>query len=111
MIDEIKRDLDAVASLIAEVSARGACYVSFDMDSIDPAYAPGTGTPVPGGMTSYEALALTRAIVGTHVVGADVVEISPDHDVSGITALLAATWLTQLLANVAASRRDAGAGK
>lgn len=105
MIDEIKRTPDAVAALIGAFGARGKCYVSFDMDGVDPAYAPGTGTPVPGGMTSYEALFLLRQLVGASIVGADVVEISPDHDPSGNTALLAATVLTEILSAVAKSRR------
>jgi agmatinase len=104
MIDEVKRDLAAVARLVAEVSQRGACYVSFDMDGVDPAYAPGTGTPVPGGLTSYEALQLLRAVAGGGLVGADVVEISPDHDVSGITSLLAVSVLGEILAALAAAR-------
>ena len=106
MIDEVKADCAGVARLIAEVSARAACYVSFDMDGVDPAYAPGTGTPVPGGLTSHEALLLLRAVSGTHVVGGDVVEISPDHDVSGITALLAVSVLGELLAALAQARSD-----
>jgi agmatinase len=108
-IDEVKRDPSAVQARIDEVSRRGACYVTFDMDSVDPAYAPGTGTPVPGGLTSHEALTLVRALHGGHVVGADVVEISPDHDVAGNTALLAATLLAQLLAAVAHARSSQGA--
>ena len=79
-------------------------YISFDMDGLDPAYAPGTGTPVPGGMTSYEALDLVRATIGFDMVGMDIVEISPEHDPSGNTALLAATVLTEMLAAVAATR-------
>jgi agmatinase len=104
MIDEIKRDLVGTLRLIAEVSARGATYVSFDMDGVDPAYAPGTGTPVPGGLTSYEALQLLRAISGNFIVGADVVEISPDHDVAGITSLLAVSVLGEILAALAEAR-------
>jgi agmatinase len=104
MIDEIKRDLEAVGREIAEVSQRGKCYVSFDMDAVDPAYAPGTGTPVPGGLTSYEALFLVRALGGAKMVGADLAEISPDHDPTGNTALLAATVLAELLAGYARSR-------
>jgi agmatinase len=104
MIDEIKRDLAAVEAQLKALAGRGKFYVSFDMDSVDPAYAPGTGTPVPGGLTSYEALSLVRALGGLDIVGCDVVEISPDHDVSGITALLAATVLAELLAGVARSR-------
>ena len=106
MIDEVKDDCRAVARLIAEVSARGTCYVSFDMDGVDPAYAPGTGTPVPGGLTSYEALQLLRAISGTRMVGGDVVELSPDHDVSGITALLAVSVLGEMLAALAEAKSN-----
>jgi agmatinase len=104
MIDEVKRDGAAVARLVREVSQRGPCYVSFDMDGVDPAYAPGTGTPVPGGLTSYEALVLMRSVSGDALIGADVVEISPDHDVSGITALLAVTVIGELLAALAQAR-------
>ncbi|MBK8172116.1 MAG: agmatinase [Sandaracinaceae bacterium] len=109
MMDEIRNDLGAVAREIQARAGTGKYYVSFDMDGLDPAYAPGTGTPVPGGMNSYEALALTRALVGLDVVGIDIVEISPDHDPSGNTTLLAATLLTEMLASVAATR-IAGAG-
>jgi agmatinase len=104
MIDEIKRELARVETELAGLRTRGAFYVSFDLDALDPAYAPGTGTPVPGGMTSYEALVLVRALVGIHIVGCDVVEISPDHDPSGNTALLAASLLTELLATIARTR-------
>lgn len=104
MIDEVKTDLAGVARAIAEVGKRGKCYVSFDLDSVDPAYAPGTGTPVPGGLTSYEALVLVRALAGTRMVGADIVEISPDHDRTGNTALLAASILAEILAAYAAGR-------
>jgi agmatinase len=104
MIDEIKHDLAGTLRLIAEVSARGLTYVSFDMDGVDPAYAPGTGTPVPGGLTSFEALQLLRAVWGKSIVGADVVEISPDHDSSGITSLLAVSVLGEILAALAEAR-------
>lgn len=104
MIDEIKRDLLGTLRVIAEVSQRGPTYVSFDMDGVDPAYAPGTGTPVPGGLTSYEALQLLRAVSGNFIVGGDVVEISPDHDVSGITSLLAVSVLGEILAALAEAR-------
>jgi agmatinase len=105
MIDEIKDDLPGIAREIGAIAARGKCYVSFDLDSVDPAYAPGTGTPVPGGLTSYEALKLVRALAGAPMVGADIVEISPDHDRTGNTALLAASVLAEILAAYAAGRR------
>jgi arginase family enzyme len=104
MIDAIKRDPNVVKEKLARFRELGAVYVSFDMDSVDPAYAPGTGTPVPGGLTSFEALDLLRTLVGVQIVGLDVVEISPDHDPSGNTALLAATVLTQMLACLSATR-------
>jgi agmatinase len=104
MIDELKRDFARVEAELARLAGRGAFYLSFDMDSLDPAYAPGTGTPVPGGLTSYEALSAVRALCGVQIVGCDVVEISPDHDPSGNTALLAATLLAEMLATVAKTR-------
>ncbi|MEY4513638.1 MAG: Arginase [Pseudomonadota bacterium] len=104
-VDAIKRDLSAVCASLARFRDYGPVYVSFDMDCMDPAYAPGTGTPVPGGLNSYEALTIARSLVGIDVVGLDVVEISPDHDPSGNTSLLAATMLAQLLASLAETRR------
>ena len=105
MVDEIKRDLPRVERRAAQARAvAGTFYVSFDLDALDPAYAPGTGTPVPGGLTSYEALSLVRALAGVTIVGCDVVEISPDHDPTGNTALLAATLLAELLAAIAKTR-------
>ncbi|MBL0920982.1 MAG: agmatinase [Phycisphaerales bacterium] len=72
-------------------------YVTFDVDVVDPAYAPGTGTPSLGGMTSAEALGLLRSFAGVNVVGGDVVEVLPDRDVSGITALLAAHAMFEII--------------
>jgi agmatinase len=104
MIDEIKRELPRIEAELAGLKGRGPFYVSFDLDALDPAYAPGTGTPVPGGLTSYEALCLVRALAGVEIVGCDIVEISPDHDATGNTALLAASVLAELLAAIAKTR-------
>jgi len=83
----------------------GPVYCSFDIDAVDPAYAPATGTPEVGGLTSYEALALLRALAGVDVVGADVVEVSPPYDGPGqVTALLAANVLFELVSVIALSR-------
>ncbi|MEM1072276.1 MAG: agmatinase [Planctomycetota bacterium] len=86
--------------------AGGPVYLSFDIDCIDPAYAPGTGTPCVGGFTSAEALMLIRACAGANIVGADVVEVLPDRDVAGNTALLAAHVAFEILACDAVRRRD-----
>ncbi len=77
-------------------------YVTFDIDSVDPAFAPGTGTPEVGGLTSYEAQALVRALAGLNVVACDVVEVAPQFDGPGqITALLAANIMFELLCVIA----------
>jgi guanidinopropionase len=75
----------------------GPTYVSFDIDSHDPAYAPGTGTPEVGGLTSLEAQLLIRGLRGLNLVGADVVEVSPPFDPSGVTALTGASMMFELL--------------
>lgn len=72
-------------------------YVSFDIDCVDPAFAPGTGTPSIGGLTSAQVLRLLRRLVGLDIVGADVVEVLPDRDPQGITALLAAHVAFEIL--------------
>jgi agmatinase len=80
----------------------GPVYCSFDIDAVDPAYAPATGTPEVGGLTSFEALCLVRGLRGLDLVGADVVEVSPPFDGPGqITSLLAANLLFELLSLLA----------
>ena len=72
-------------------------YVTYDIDSLDPAYAPGTGTPEIGGLTSAQAMELIRALRGLNIVGCDLVEVSPPYDPSGNTALTAANLVYELL--------------
>lgn len=84
---------------------RTETYLTFDIDCIDPAFAPGTGTPSIGGFSSAEALGILRSLRGVNIVGADVVEVLPDRDVSGITALLAAQVMFEVLCLDAAGRR------
>lgn len=79
-------------------------YISFDIDCVDPAFAPGTGTPCVGGFTSAEILTVLRSVKGANIVGADVVEVLPDRDVAGITALLAAHVMFEILCLDAATR-------
>jgi agmatinase len=101
-IEEIKaRGSDWVAERLARL-AGGPVYCSFDIDAVDPAYAPATGTPEVGGLTSYEALAMVRALRPLDLRGADVVEVSPPYDGPGaITGLLAANLLFELLSVLA----------
>ncbi|MBU6374441.1 MAG: agmatinase [Bdellovibrionales bacterium] len=76
-------------------------YVSFDVDGVDPAYAPGTGTPVVGGMTSREALDAVRKLKGLQICGANVVEISPPYDHAELTSLLGAALIFEFLSLMA----------
>lgn len=80
-------------------------YISFDIDCLDPAFAPGTGTPVAGGMSTFEALQTMRGLRGLNVIGGDVVEVSPPYDPAGITALAGATIMFEILCLAAESRR------
>lgn len=72
-------------------------YLTFDIDSLDPAFAPGTGTPEPGGLTIWQALEIVRGCAGLNLVGADLVEVSPPYDPSGNTALTGANLLYEML--------------
>jgi guanidinopropionase len=82
----------------------GPTYISFDIDGLDPVYAPGTGTPEIGGITTKEAQALLRGLRGLNLIGADVVEVSPPFDSSGNTALVAATIMYEILCLLAESK-------
>ena len=86
--------------LMEEVRAKiGAapCYLSFDIDSLDPAFAPGTGTVEPGGLTIWQGLEIVRGCAGLNLVGGDLVEVSPPYDRSGNTALIGANLLYEML--------------
>ncbi|MDO9325668.1 MAG: agmatinase [Methanoregula sp.] len=78
-------------------------YVSFDIDCLDPAFAPGTGTPVAGGMSTFEVLQTLRGLKGLNIIGGDLVEVSPPYDSAGITALAGATILFEILCLAAGS--------
>jgi guanidinopropionase len=111
-IDEFHRmGIDAVVAEARRVAGDGATYVSFDVDALDPVYAPGTGTPEIGGLTTLEAQRMVRGLQGLNLVGGDVVEVSPPFDASGGTALVAATMMFEILCVLAesVSRRNAAA--
>lgn len=85
-------------------------YVTFDIDSLDPAFAPGTGTPEFGGLTPIQAQTLVRGLDGLNLVGADVVEVSPPFDYANITALAGATMAYELLCILAKARGHSPSG-
>jgi arginase family enzyme len=88
--------------------ATGAAYMTFDIDSVDPAFAPGTGTPEVGGLTSHEAQRLVRGLAGLSLVGGDIVEVSPLFDGPGhITSVLAANLMFEFLCALARDTRSA----
>jgi agmatinase/proclavaminate amidinohydrolase len=98
------------ADLIRERVGNRPVYVSVDIDVVDPAFAPGTGTPAPGGLTSREVLALLRCVGDLRPVGFDVMEVSPPYDQSGITAVLATEIGAELLYQFARAHAELRAG-
>ena len=99
---------DACIAAIHERVGERKCYVSFDIDFLDPAFAPGTGTPVVGGFSTHDALRLIRGLAGLNIVGMDVVEVSPPYDHSELTALAGASIAQELLAAYASRFPDRG---
>jgi agmatinase len=96
---------DAVAARIREIVGEGLCYLSFDIDALDPAFAPGTGTPVWGGLASWQAAAVLRALAGIDLKGGDVVEVSPPYDTTGATAVAGAHVAMELICLFGWTRR------
>ncbi len=97
----VRSGCEAVIRQAREVVGDGPVYVSFDVDSLDPAFAPGTGTPVAGGLSSREALAILRRLGGRKLIGGEGVEVAPPYDHADITAIAASTvamYYTGLLA-------------
>ena len=99
-VDAHETGAAAVAARIRSVVGTGATYLSFDVDALDPAFAPGTGTPEIGGLASWQAQAILRRLGGLDWVGMDVVEVAPAYDTAEITALAAATIVWEYLALV-----------
>lgn len=96
---------EAIAARMRDIVGDGPSYVTFDIDCLDPSAAPGTGTPVIGGLSTWQAQEILRNLAGLDVVGMDVVEVSPPYDHSEITALAGATIANDLLALHAAGKR------
>jgi len=95
-VDDIKK---RGAEFLSEIPqfVSGPCYLSFDVDCLDPAYAPGTGTPVPGGLSTYEVQQILRHLKIKNLVGADVVEVNPSYDSGDISSLVAVDVMFEIL--------------
>jgi guanidinopropionase len=89
----VKRVIDEARRVVGI----GPTYISFDVDGLDPVYAPGTGTPEVGGFSSMEAQFMIRGLKGLNLIGGDVVEVAPPFDPSGNTALVGATMMFEIL--------------
>jgi guanidinopropionase len=101
----VSRIIDEARRVVGD----GPTYISFDVDGLDPVYAPGTGTPEVGGITTLEAQRLLRGLRGLNLIGGDVVEVSPPYDPSGNTALVGATMMFEILCLIADRHFGAGA--
>src|SRR3546814_2476491 len=95
-----------VAAHVAQVVGDNPAYLTFDIDFLDPAFAPGTGTPVAGGISTLKAFAILRALAGLDIRSADVVEVAPAYDSSDLTALAGATAALHCLALMAARSEE-----
>lgn len=108
-----RNGIDAAVAIARERAGDAPVYLSFDIDALDPAFAPGTGTPVSGGLASWQALELIRGLGGLDHVGMDLVEVAPAYDHAEITAIAAATiayeWLCLLA--IAAGATPAPVGR
>jgi agmatinase len=96
---------EAVANRVLDIVGNQPTYLTFDIDCLDPAFAPGTGTPVPGGLSSAQALDILRRLVPVNLIGMDVVEVAPSYDHAEITALSAAHIAAEMLCVLSAKRR------
>jgi len=110
--DELPRlGIDATITRMREVVGAGPAYISFDIDSLDPGFAPGTGTPEVGGLAPREAMALIRGAAGLDIIGGDVVEVAPAYDPTTATAQTAAQMLFEIVSVVAMARVRGVMGK
>lgn len=107
-MDELMRlGIDATIARMRDVVGSGPAYISFDVDSLDPGFAPGTGTPEVGGLAPREVMALIRGAAGLDIVGGDVVEVAPAYDATTATAQAAAQMLFEIVTVIAMARARA----
>ncbi|XDZ65251.1 agmatinase [Alphaproteobacteria bacterium LSUCC0684] len=107
-----RNGIDATLNAILERVGDAPCYISFDIDCLDPAFAPGTGTPVPGGLATWQALELIRGLAPLNMIGFDLVEVSPAYDHADVTAMAAANiahdWLAVMAGKAGATSHPVG---
>jgi guanidinopropionase len=105
-VEEVKeRGVEAIAQEARTILGDGPVYLTFDIDSIDPAFAPGTGTPEIAGLSSFEAVSLLRQFRNLNYVGADMVEVSPPFDLGGLTSMAGATVMYEILCLLAEAQQ------
>ncbi|MBX6343257.1 MAG: agmatinase, partial [Thermomicrobiaceae bacterium] len=105
--DDVRREgIPATLAAIHRRLGSGPVFLTFDIDFVDPSFAPGTGTPEIGGFTSREAQEFVRGLVGIDFVGMDLVEVLPAYDPAGMTALIAANVIFEFLSVLAVNRRE-----
>jgi agmatinase len=95
--DFAKMGVEAVIAKALEVIGDGPTYISFDIDGLDPAFAPGTGTPEVGGLSTREAQQLLRGLKGANIIGGDLVEVAPQYDATTNTAQAGGQMLFEIL--------------
>ena len=105
------RSLVPLMEKVRRVIGDAPCYLSYDIDSLDPAFAPGTGTVEPGGLTIWQGLEIVRGAAGLNIVGGDLVEVSPPYDPSGNTALIGANLLYEMLCVLPGVPQNPGASR
>lgn len=98
--------VEEIVAQIRQIVGDKPVYLTFDIDCLDPAFAPGTGTPVCGGLSSDKILKIIRALKGINLIGMDVVEVSPPYDQSDLTSLAGATIALELLYVWASNKKD-----
>jgi agmatinase len=114
LVTSVEAQEQGIGKLIRRIRERAGdakAFVTFDIDFVDPAYAPGTGTPEVGGFTSREALRIVRGLKGLNLIGFDLVEVLPQHDPSQITALLAANIVYEFISLIALRKKLASEKK
>lgn len=100
------RGIEACIEQVRKRVGNNPCYVTFDVDFLDPSCAPGTGTPVCGGFNTYQAIQLIKGLAGLNIVGCDVVEVAPPYDHAEMTALAGATIATNMMCLLASDKPD-----